>query len=102
MLPGVIAGDPFVNQSGQWPSFVPADWDVKATKKNDGRIYIDPEDTHNRIRVMDKGYVKVQKNGQYFDIDGNAVPREAPEAHIPADAPIQNLIDKMFSIEPPM
>jgi RHS repeat-associated protein len=99
MVPGAIAGDPFVNQSGQWPSFVPADWDVKDTKKSNGQIYIDPKNEHNRIRVMDEGYVKVQKNGQYFDVNGKQVLKDSPEAHIPINAALQELIDNLFSLK---
>jgi len=95
----VVGADPFINASGKWPAFVPANWDVKDTRKSNGKIYIDPENEHNRIRVMDEGYAKVQKNGQYFDVNGNVVPGDAPEAHIPVNDTLQRLIDELFSIK---
>jgi hypothetical protein len=39
---------------------------------------------------MDDGYMKVQKNGQCLDVNGNQVPSNSPEGHIPVDAPMKS------------
>ena len=48
---------------GGRPAIVPKNWIEKSTRKGNGKIYIDPQNEHNRVRVMDDGYMKVQKNG---------------------------------------
>jgi len=42
------------------------------------------------VRVMDDEYMKVQKNGQCVDVNGNEVPSDSPAAHIPVDAPMRS------------
>lgn len=83
--PGV---DP--NEAGGRPAIVPEDWTTKPTYKNNGVIYIDPDNPHNSVRVMDDGYMKVQKNGQYLDKNLNQVPGDSPVAHIPVDTPMES------------
>ena len=77
-------------EAGARPSIVPDNWIEKTTRKNNGKIYIDPNNPHNRVRVMDDGYMKVQKNGQCLDVNGNPVPSNSPEAHIPSDVPMKS------------
>lgn len=79
-----------VNQASGRPSIVPDNWIDKPTMKNNGRIYIDPDNPHNRVRVMDDGYMKVQRNGQCLDVNGNEVPSNSPDAHIPVDEPMES------------
>jgi hypothetical protein len=78
------------NQAGARPAIVPDNWTEKAIRKNNGRIYIDPNNPHNRVRVMDDGYMKVQKNGQCLDVNGNEVPSDSPAAHIPVNTPMKS------------
>lgn len=59
---------------GGRPAIVPKNWTEKSTRKGNGKIYVDPQNEHNRVRVMDDGYMKVQKNGQYLDVNGNVIP----------------------------
>jgi RHS repeat-associated protein len=77
-------------EAGVRPSIVPDDWIVKPTWKNDGKIYIDPNNPHNRVRVMDDGYMKVQKNGRCLDVNGNEVPSNSPDAHILVNTPMKS------------
>jgi flagellar basal body rod protein FlgF len=39
---------------------------------------------------MDDGYMKIQKNGQFLDVDGNPVPGDSGPAHIPVDTPMES------------
>ena len=100
--PGVSTKSTGTSQAGGRPAIVPSDWIEKATRKNNGKIYIDPENPHNRVRVMDDGYMKVQRNGQCLDVNGNEVPSNAPEAHIPVDAPMASPFETPTVIEPPI
>jgi len=78
------------------PKNVPKDWKQVPSKKGDGTKYVDPKNKHNDVRVQkgkpentypsqQKDYVTWKRNGQYMDKNGNSVPRESPEAHIPID-----------------
>jgi len=78
------------SEAGARPSLVPGDWISKPTTKDNGTIYIDPNNPHNRVRVMDDGYMKVQKDGQCLDVNGNQVPSNSPDAHKPVDAPMKS------------
>ncbi|TAE34224.1 MAG: hypothetical protein EAY65_03005 [Alphaproteobacteria bacterium] len=77
------------------PKGVPATWIRELSKKGDGVKYVDPKSKgHTDIRIQ-KGnpkspnplqqqhYIKLKKNGQYFDKNGNKVLSNAPESHIP-------------------
>jgi len=59
-----------------------------------GTRYVDPANPHNSVRVMpgdpnspfpnsQKPYVRHMRNGQSLDVNGNVVPKNTPEAHIP-------------------
>jgi RHS repeat-associated protein len=78
------------SQAGGRPAIVPDHWIEKPTRKGNGKIYIDPDNPHNRVRVMDDGYMKVQKNGQTLDMNGNPVPPNSPDAHISVDTPMNS------------
>jgi RHS repeat-associated protein len=86
------------------PAIVPKNWIEKSTPKDNGKIYIDPQNEHNRVRVMDDGYMKVQKNGQYLDVDGNVIPgpnaRATAAAHIPVNATMQSPFADVTVVEP--
>ena len=76
------------------PDGIPKDWIVKPSKKKGGIQYINPNNPHERIRLMPgnpkskhssqhKPYIMRQKNGKHLDKNGNIVPRKGPESHIP-------------------
>lgn len=76
------------------PPGVPDEWVAQPSKKGDGTAYINPNNAHERVRVMPgdpsspnpaqrQPYVKWQKDGQFLDQNGNVVPGNSPEAHIP-------------------
>jgi RHS repeat-associated protein len=78
------------------PSGIPVNWASKSSKKGGGIQYINPENAHDRIRVMpgnpqssnpaqQRPYVIRQINGKFTDKNGNLVPAYSPEAHIPLD-----------------
>jgi hypothetical protein len=74
----------------------------KVNKKGNGRIYTDPNNPHNRVRAMDDGYMKVQKNGHTLDANGNEVPSDSPDAHIPLDTDMESPFgEEMPEIEMP-
>jgi len=89
-----------VPQPGGRPAIVPKNWIEKSTKKRNGKIYIDPQNEHNRVRVMDDGYMKVQKNGQCLDVKGNVVPSDSPAAHIPVNTTMQSPFEDATVAEP--
>ena len=73
------------------PAGVPDDWIEKPAGA--GRHFIDPENTHNWVRVMPGNprsphansrvpYVRWQRNGRALDVNGNPVPRQSRESHI--------------------
>jgi RHS repeat-associated protein len=88
--PGTSPVVPGESRADGRPSIVPDNWIEKPTWKDNGKIYIDPDNPHNRVRVMDDGYMKVQRNGQSLDVNGNEVPSNSPDAHIPTNAPMNS------------
>jgi hypothetical protein len=78
----------------QVPAGVPDGWRIRPTETKGGVWYYDPSNKGNAVRVMQGNpnspfpnsqspYVRWQKNGQALDANGNAVPRNTPNAHIP-------------------
>jgi hypothetical protein len=78
------------------PKGVPADWVAKPSKTGGGTRFVDPANPHNSVRVMpgdpkspfpnsQKPYVRHLKDGQSLDVNGNVVPKNTPEAHIPLE-----------------
>lgn len=78
------------------PSSIPDDWVVKSSKKGGGEQYINPNNPHDRVRIMpgntnspnpaqQGSYVKRIKDGSSLDKNGNPVEPDSPEAHIPLD-----------------
>lgn len=78
------------------PKGVPYSWVAKPSKKGGGTRFVDPANPHNSVRVMpgdpkspfphsQKPYVRHLKGGQSLDVNGNVVPKNTPEAHIPLD-----------------
>ena len=77
---------------------IPAHWPEIPSKKGGGVIYVNPDNPHDRIRVMPgnpkspnpaqrRPYKKVQINGKCYDQDGKQVPCDSEEAHIPIGEP---------------
>jgi RHS repeat-associated protein len=87
------------------PAIVPKNWVEKSTRKGNGKIYIDPQNEHNRVRVMDDGYMKVQKNGQFLDVNGNVIPGpdagDTTAAHIPVSSTMQSPFEDVTVVGPP-
>jgi uncharacterized protein RhaS with RHS repeats len=82
------------SQAAKRPSWVPDNWISKPSRKGGGTRYTNPENPHDFARVMpgnaaspnpsQRGpYVIKSKNGQTVDVNGNPVPSNSPEAHIP-------------------
>jgi filamentous hemagglutinin family protein len=78
----------------QKPNGIPKNWLEKASKKSEGKQFINPKNPHDRVRVMpsnakspnpaqQKPYVKRQINGKFYDKNGNIVSGKSPESHIP-------------------
>jgi len=78
------------------PKGVPADWVAKPSKTGGGTRFVDPANPHNSVRVMpgdpkspfpnsQRPYVRHLKDGQSLDVNGNVVPKNTPEAHIPLE-----------------
>jgi hypothetical protein len=78
------------------PAGVPEDWVAKPSKIGGGTRFVDPQNPHNSVRVMpgdpnspypnsQQPYVRHIRNGQSLDVDGNVVPKDTPEAHIPLE-----------------
>jgi hypothetical protein len=76
------------------PEGLPESWDNKPTRNGDGMQYINPDNEHDRVRIMpgnpdspnpaqQEPYVKRQIDGIFYDKDGNVVPGDSAEAHIP-------------------
>lgn len=77
---------------------IPDDWRVKVSKPNKGKQgieYVHSENAHTRVRVMpgnsskkyensSNPYVKVQKDGDFYDKNGKATDLE-DDQHIPLD-----------------
>lgn len=80
--------------TAQRPQGVPSNWIKSPTKGNGGNIYTNPLNTHDRIRVMPgnpyspnvaqrQPYIVRQKDGKFFDKNGNIVDKKTLEGHIP-------------------
>ena len=78
------------------PKGVPSDWIAKPSKTGGGTRFVDPANSHNSVRVMpgdpkspfpnsQRPYVRHLKDGQSLDVNGNVVPKNTPEAHIPLE-----------------
>ncbi|MFH0899593.1 MAG: hypothetical protein V2A73_03065, partial [Pseudomonadota bacterium] len=78
------------------PKGVPSDWVAKPSKTGGGTRFVDPANPHNSVRVMpgdhqspfpnsQRPYVRHLKDGQSLDVNGNVVPKNTPEAHIPLE-----------------
>jgi|GEM_PF-5858584 RHS repeat-associated protein len=85
---------PFLRQMGR-PAFVPKNWVAEPLKggKSEGIKYVDPNNRHNQV-LLEKAkpgssnpgqvdYMKVLKNGQWLDANGNPVSNQSLESHIP-------------------
>ncbi|MEK6745702.1 MAG: minor capsid protein [Pseudomonadota bacterium] len=78
------------------PKGIPKNWETKPTKNGDGVVYTDPKNHGTYIKVQ-KGNpqssnpgqrydnVRVQKDGQSYDVNGNKVPQKSQESHIPIE-----------------
>jgi len=76
------------------PAFVPANWQQKELRKGDGVKYVDPNNPHNQV-ILEQAkpgssnpgqqvdYMKVLKNGQWLDANGNQVGNQTQDSHIP-------------------
>jgi hypothetical protein len=76
------------------PAFVPANWQQKELRKGDGVKYVDPNNPHNQV-ILEKAkpgssnpgqqvdYMKVLKDGQWLDANGNQVGNQTQDSHIP-------------------
>jgi hypothetical protein len=51
---------------------------------------------------MDDGYMKVQKDGHCLDVNGNEVPSDSPDAHIPVDTPMKSPFIEAPGIDVPI
>jgi RHS repeat-associated protein len=71
-------------------------WKTTPTRGQGGVRYFDPKNSGNAVRVMPGNprspypnsrspYVRWQKNGQALDVNGNIVPKNTSDAHIPLD-----------------
>jgi hypothetical protein len=86
-----------INSGPQKPEGIPEDWVEKTSKFGGGKIWQDPENPGNSVRVMPGNpnspfpnsqapYVRWQLNGQPLDQLGKILPtRSVPEAHIPVE-----------------
>jgi RHS repeat-associated protein len=93
---GVEAVAKGVGRAADRPVGIPSDWLVMETKKGGGTQYVNPNNPHDRVRVMPGNpnspntaqkspYVKRQINGKFYDTQGRVVPGDSPDAHIPLD-----------------
>ncbi|HXP07491.1 MAG TPA: RHS repeat-associated core domain-containing protein, partial [Acidobacteriaceae bacterium] len=93
---GLGRPEPPPGMSAQRPGGIPDNWVPQPSKKGGGTTYVDPANPYNRVRQMpgnpsspnpaqQRPYVKWMKDGQYRDVNGNAVPGNSEAAHIPAD-----------------
>ena len=76
---------------------IPENWIVKPSKTGGGIRFIDPENPHNSVRLMPGDpnspypnsrmpYVRWLRNGKSLDANGNIVPKNSPDAHIPINS----------------
>ncbi|MFO0109700.1 MAG: phage minor head protein, partial [Alphaproteobacteria bacterium] len=83
--------------SGERPKNVPKDWKAKPTKKGDGVVYEKPGSKGATYVKVQKGNpnssnpgqrydnVRVTRNGKSLDKNGNPVPKDSKESHIPLE-----------------
>lgn len=83
--------------SGARPKNVPKDWKAKPTKKGDGVVYEKPGSKGATYVKVQKGNpnssnpgqrydnVRVTRNGKSLDKNGNPVPKDSKESHIPLE-----------------
>jgi RHS repeat-associated protein len=90
------------SQAGGRPSIVPDGWVEKMARKGNGRVFYDPSNPYNSVRVMEDGFMRVRVNGHYVDVNGNEVLRNSPDAHIPIDTPMESPFGTSAPIEPPI
>lgn len=73
---------------------VPDNWLMKPAKKCNWTRFVDPSNPHKSVRTMEgntssrfpnsrQPYTKQIKDGSHIDINGNRVPHNSPDAHIP-------------------
>jgi hypothetical protein len=78
------------------PPNVPSDWLMRPSKGPGGVRYMDPNNPHNSVRVMpgdvtephpnsQRPYVRWIRNGKSLDKNGEVVPKNSQEAHIPLE-----------------
>jgi hypothetical protein len=74
---------------------VPDDWQAREADNKKGVEFVDPNNKHNRIRVMEGDpnarwdsqkdpYAQDQRNGQTRDVKGDPVENLSAGSHIPA------------------
>ena len=91
------------------PKSVPSDWKYKYGSKGDGNKWKHPTSKTTDVRCMAGNptddmisrrgpYIKIQKDGQFYSLDGKVVVGGSDAAHIPAKHmdEINKLIDKLF------
>lgn len=66
---------------GDRPNGVPEDWVKQAGRKTDHVKYVNPDNSHDYVRVKPDGTITQVRNGKAFDINGNPVNLKSPEAH---------------------
>ena len=75
-------------------AFVPKNWAEMPSRKGTGVKGVDPSNPHNSVRLepakpgssnpgQQQDYMVVTKNGQTLDMNGNIVPRQSLDSHIP-------------------
>jgi hypothetical protein len=81
------------------PDGIPDNWIERPTRKEGGKVYINPDNPNDCVRVMpgdphspipsQRGPYVVDQNGGFRDVSGNRIPGPRPgrrsEAHIPYD-----------------
>ena len=79
------------------PKDVPEEWQKASSRKGDGIKYIDPKSGGSTYIRISRGkpdstnagqridYVRWQRNGKSLDKNGNVVPKNSQEAHIPLE-----------------
>jgi RHS repeat-associated protein len=84
---------------------IPANWKLQSSKKRDGYVFSDPNNPNNNIRIMrgnpnspndsqQHPYVKYHKDGVNYDVSGNPVANDSPQAHVPFNAFNPNTLPK--------
>ena len=78
-------------KSNTRPDDIPKNWNKTKPKKGGGRKYTDPNNKFNHTRISPGGknsdkpwpFRKDSRDGKYRDKDGNIVPKNSEDAHIP-------------------